>query len=55
MANFKVMYEIDITASTAMAAALEAEQCMRGEGFRPMLVVRNTTTDISETIDLEEI
>lgn len=51
---YRVMYEIDVNADNFKDAALEAEQCMRNGHYRPSLVVRDTNTDVSVTIDLEE-
>lgn len=52
---YRVMYEIDVDGLDFMGAALEAEQCMKNGDFRPVLVVRDMDTDISVTIDLEEV
>lgn len=52
---YRVMYEIDVEANSPMEAALRAEQYMRNGHYRPSLVVRDIDTDISVTIDLEEV
>ena len=57
MANFKVIYEIEIEAEDAVDAALEVEDIMgdyNGENHRPFFEITNTETNETETVDLED-
>ena len=51
---YRVTYEIDVDAKTAMEAALEAEQAMRNGHYRPFLTVRNESTHVSTSVDLDK-
>ncbi len=49
---YRVTYEIDVDAKTAMEAALVAEQAMKHGHYRPFLTVRNESTHVSTSVDL---
>jgi hypothetical protein len=52
--QYRVTYEIDVDAETAMEAALAAEQAMKHGHYRPFLTVRNESTHVSTSVDLDE-
>ena len=52
--GYRVTYSIDVTADSAMQAALDVEGVLRHGFYRPYLVVRNHKTGEVTMIDLEE-
>lgn len=53
MAKFKVTYEIEVTADTAVDAAREVEDILKNGNYRPFLVVSCEETGEEVEIDLE--